>query len=212
MSKVISGDAIAAYERWTLPEVTPHTPDTLPASGQQHYLRADQIEKIQRQAYDEAYAAGLKEGLAAGQAQIKAEAQRLTQLTAKLSHLLGELDGTVEHELAQFVLMIARQVLRREASADASYLDGLIKEALALMPLSCRDIKVMVHPEDAELLRAHVIKQDTAESNWRLIEDVSLARGDCRIVSDKSRIDATLEGRIAELAAHLLKRDDARHG
>lgn len=209
MSKVISADAVTAYERWSLPEVTPKTQDALPASGQQRYLRADQIEKIQKQAYDEAYAHGLKEGIAAGQGQIKSQAQRLSQITVKLSHLLGELDSVVEQELSHFVLMIARQVLRREVSADANYLGRLIKEGLALMPLSCRNIKVMVHPEDAELLRAYVLQQQAGEPNWRLMEDISLARGDCRIISDSSRIDATLERRIGEIVESIFKQGTA---
>src|SRR3569833_3663377 len=89
MSKVISGAAIAAYERWSLPEVASEAQESTSASGQQRYLRADQLEKIQRQAYAEAYAQGYKEGVAAGQSHVKSLAQRLTQLSAKLSHLLG---------------------------------------------------------------------------------------------------------------------------
>src|SRR3569832_1829706 len=89
-SKVISGDAIAADERGSLPEVASDAQESSSASGQQRYLRADHLEKIQRQAYDEAYAQGYKEGVAAGQSQDNSQAQRLTQLSAKLSHLLGE--------------------------------------------------------------------------------------------------------------------------
>lgn len=198
MSKILSGDESTAYQRWAVPEVTQNEQGQLPAAthGQQRYLRADHVEKIQKQAYEEAYAQGLKEGLTAGQAQIKTGVQRLAQLTAKLTDLLGGLDQTVEAELSEYVMMISRLVLRRELRSDSEYLAGLIKEGLALMPLSCRNIKVALHPEDAALLNTHAPHND-GDSTWQIIEDPSLARGDCRIVSDSSRIDATFEKRLA---------------
>lgn len=199
MSKVISGDGITAYQRWSVPEVTQSEQSQLPeAQGQQRYLRADHVEKIQKQAYEEAYAQGLKEGLASGQVQIKTGTQRLAQLTGKLTGLLNGLDQTVEAELSEYVMMISRLVLRRELRADPDYLSGLIKEGLALMPLSCRNIKVALNPEDAALLRTQG-PQNEGDTSWQITEDTSLARGDCRLISDSSRIDATLEKRLAAL-------------
>src|SRR3569832_674351 len=87
--------------------------------------------------------------------------------------------------------MISRAVIGREVSTDTGYLDRVIKEGLALMPLSCRNIKVTVRPEDAELLRAQGIEHDMSDTGWRLVEDGRLARGDCRIVSDSSRNNTT---------------------
>lgn len=204
MSKVISGDAnTAAYQRWTLPEVG-QAQDS-PAAEQRH-LRADHIEKIQKQAYEEAYAQGRKEGLAAGQAQLKAGTQRLAQLTDTLTRLLDGLDKTVEQELSEFVMRISRLVLRRELRTDPAYLAALIAEGLAVMPLSCRNIKVALHPEDAALLRTQGAQGDTDKA-WLIIEDPTLARGDCRIVSDGSRIDATLEQRLAAIEQALFKED-----
>lgn len=201
MSKIISGDA--AYQRWNLPEVAGER-SAVPV--QQQYLRADHLEKIQKQAYDEAYAQGLKDGLAAGQAQIKSSAQRLTQLTGKLADLLGGLDQAVEQELLEYVMLISRLILRRELQSDRDYLANLINEGLSVMPLSCRNVKVALHPEDAEWLKSHAALP-ASDKTWHIVEDRSLARGDCRIVSDSSRVDATLDQRLAAIEQALFKKD-----
>lgn len=211
MSKVLSGDAVAAFERWALPEVSPAGPGQKAAADDQRYLRADQIEKIQKQAYEEAYAHGYQEGVSAGQAQAKAQAQRLAQLLNKLNGVLGETDRAVEQELSAFVLSIARLVLRRELSLGGDYIESLVREALALLPLSCRNVRVLLHPDDAALLRQQALGNGP-ETGWRIVEDPSLARGDCRIVSDSSRIDATLEQRLAAIEQALFAGRDTRRG
>lgn len=198
MSKIISGDTTTVYERWSQPEVSRDARAAQQAERDRSYVRADQIEKIQKQAYEEAYAHGHQEGIAAGQAQVKAQAQRFAQLTAKLTALLGEQDAVVEREMSAFVMMIARLVLQRELSLGADYVARVIKESLAVLPLSCRNIKVSLNPEDAELLRRHAAPP-VSEVDYRIVEDASLARGDCRVISDTSRIDATLEGKLAAI-------------
>src|SRR3569832_549140 len=101
--------------------------------------------------------------------------------------------------------MISRAVIGREVSTDTGYLDRVIKEGLALMPLSCRNIKVTVRPEDAELLRAQGIEHDMSDSGWRLVEDGRLARGDCHNNTNSTHNDATHEHRHTTETESLLK-------
>ena len=55
MSKVISNDDKSAYERWELPVVNDGADS---AMSHNRLLTAGQIEKIQKQAYDEGYQQG----------------------------------------------------------------------------------------------------------------------------------------------------------
>jgi flagellar assembly protein FliH len=43
-----------------------------------------------------------------------------------------------------------------------------------------------------------------AERSWVLVADPGLSRGDCRIITDTSLIDATLEKRLAAITSQLL--------
>lgn len=205
MSKVIPSETLSDYQKWSLPEVSSGKGNNSHDGGQR-FMRADQIEKIQQQAYEEAYARGYKEGLAAGQEKIKTQAQRLTQVIGKLNTPLAELDEAVEKELLAFILTICRFVIRRELSVNPGQIVAVVKEALGVLPVSCRNIRVFLHPEDATLIRK-LMPQEDEERTWKVVEDPSMAKGDCRVISDTSQIDATLEKRIGAIAAGLLGGD-----
>ena len=42
------------------------------------------------------------------------------------------------------------------------------------------------------------------EKSWRLEEDLLLSRGDCRVETESSYIDATVEARLSAIAANML--------
>lgn len=205
MSKLIPSEALSAYKKWSLPEVAPNEGDST-SDGGQRFMRADQIEKIQQQAYEEAYARGHKEGFAAGQDKIKAQVQRFAQLMTKLNQPLLDTDEQVEAELLEFIMTISRFVIRRELSINPGQIVAVVKEALGVLPVSCRNIKVYLHPEDAGLIR-EMLPQSDEERVWKVVDEPSLSKGDCRIMTDTSHIDASIEKRIGAIAAAILGGD-----
>jgi flagellar assembly protein FliH len=64
-------------------------------------------------------------------------------------------------------------------------------------------VRLSLHPEDADLIREVYALADT-EVGWTLIEDPVIMRGGCKVVTDSSQIDATLDSRLASLIAPLL--------
>src|SRR3546814_1498941 len=54
---------------------------------------------------------------------------------------------------------------------------------------SARELRVHVHPDDLALLR----DLGAVESHWQLLADPALARGDCRLESERSRLDKSEE-------------------
>ncbi|MEK7322226.1 MAG: flagellar assembly protein FliH [Pseudomonadota bacterium] len=210
MSKVIPSEALSEYQKWSLPEVS-SVKGNSSGDGPPRFMRANQIEKIQQQAYEEAYARGYKEGLASGQEKLKAQTQRLSQVIAKLTKPLADLDEVVEKELLAFILTICRFVIRREVSINPGEIVAVVKEALVVLPVSCRNIKVFLHPEDATLIRK-LMPQEGEERTWKVVEEPTMVKGDCRVVSDTSQIDATLEKRIGAIAATLLGGDRESDG
>jgi hypothetical protein len=78
MSKVLPGDAPGQFRRWEVPDVAAGEVRDF-HSGNTKYLTAVRLERIQKQAYDEAYARGLKAGLSAGRPQIGGTGENLCQ-------------------------------------------------------------------------------------------------------------------------------------
>ena len=209
MSKVISREATQDFRRWDLPIVEDVSAAVKNAKHDKSpgLMTAEQIERIQKQAYKEAYDAGYKkgqqEGLRSGQRESDYKINLLGEMLDSLAHPFEELDDAVEQQLVSLSLAIARQLVRRELKADPAQVIGVIHEALAALPVGSRDVKVCLHPDDVVLVRG-IMTQTEADRNWSLVNDPGLIRGDCRILTEVSQVEATLEKRLAAVVSQLL--------
>jgi len=197
MSKLVSGEGVAQFKRWQVPDVNSN-----PTGSPHRYVTAVQLEKIQKQAYEEAYARGLREGIAAGQAQVKDTARRFVGLAQALERPLKDGGEALERELLQICLTIARQIVRREIHLDRGQIVAVIREAVAALPVATQAIQIRLHPEDGAMVRT-VMAESQEDVTWKIIDDPALTRGDCRILTEYSQVDATLDSRLAAIAARL---------
>jgi len=162
-------------------------------------VTVQQIERIQKQAYDEGFARGRSDGLAASQGDI----QQFRQVLQAMSDPLRDLDQALEQELILLAKAIARQLLRRELKEEPAHVVGVVREAIAALPAAARNVAVHLNPEDGKLVR-DVLGAEEGERPWRIVDDPVINRGDCNIITENSRIDATLERRLtAVLTASL---------
>lgn len=204
-SKLITKETLTAYERWELPNVGSETArvtaEELDASALREMLSAEKLEEIRNQAHTEGFEQGRNEGLKAGQKEIAAQVQCLHQVLNTLSEPLHDVNARVEQELVQLALAVARQVVRRELRSDPAQVVALAREAIHVLPSHAERVQVFLHPDDAALMREHAAATDNA---WRIVDDPSLTRGGCRVVSENSQVDATLEARLAAVVERLM--------
>jgi flagellar assembly protein FliH len=180
-------------------------------------LTAEQLEQLQKEAYDEGFALGKKEGfsyghkesLTQGQMKIDGLIGQVESLMSTLDTPLKQLDEQVERELVELVISMVRQLVRREIRMEPSHIIGIVRESLSILPVSSRNIRVHLHPEDAQLVRT-IYDMSDKEQGWKIIEDPVLARGGCRVITETSQIDATLESRLAAMITRIMggERDD----
>lgn len=199
MSKVVSPDQTNDYQRWELPDV-----DDPSATHYSRLLTAGQIEKIQKQAYDEGFNQGRQEGYSAGQTLVNQHASRLKTILDLLSAPLAELDEVVIQQMLDLVTTIARQVIRRELRADPGQVIGVVRECIKALPIATRKVFIYLHPEDADLVRNAFSIDENMEEGWKIIEDPVLTRGGCRVEAEHSKIDASVEQQLNRVIANLL--------
>ncbi|TQV65375.1 MAG: flagellar assembly protein FliH [Halothiobacillaceae bacterium] len=168
---------------------------------------ADEIEAIQRAAWDEGYRAGHAEGVAAGQGEVEALAARWRELVDSLAQPLDSAEGDLETALLELTLALTRQLVRRELKTQPDEIIPVVREALNALPSAAREVVVRLHPDDAALVGSTL---HSPGSSWRIEEDGAVARGGCVVVSSTSRVDATLDRRIAQLMSNVL--GDHREG
>jgi flagellar assembly protein FliH len=188
MADLLQKEDITEFERWETPAVAGDAP-----AGQLRTVA--QLEALEQQAYDEGFARGREEGLKAGADEAVRRVERLDGLLLQLNAPLDELDAIVERELCELTFAIARQVVRREIKTGPGEVIGAVREALAVLPVSFRNVRLHLHPDDAALVREALTPAD-GEAGWRIVEDPMLTRGGCRVVSDTSRIYARIEKRL----------------
>ncbi len=200
MSRVISRDDIEQLKQWVN---SAGQSDEAALTQATPLLTAKQIEEIQEEARKEGYKVGHAEGMAGGQNEIKQQVNRLEKIFKTLQQPLEELDEEVEFELATLAMAIAKQIIRRELKTEPEHVMGAIREAVGCLPLSSRNIQVLLHPEDAQLVREH-LAVNASEETWKIVDTPTVSRGGCRIVTETSTVDATLERRLAAIAAQVL--------
>ena len=198
-SKIIDSNNPAGFERWELPRVSGPVVSSK--------VTAEELESIQKQAYNEGFALGQKEGLQHKKQEVEEGASSLRSIIELLTAPLKELDDDIVNQLARLSMTVSKQVVRRELQTDEGEIVGIVREAMNALPASTRKITLYIHPDDAELIRNAFSLGDENESEelrWKLIEDPMISRGGCKISSENSRIDATVEGRLNRIINILL--------
>ncbi len=163
----------------------------------------EQQEKIRQQSYEKSYAKGYMEGLAQGQSEIQHQVKNLSALMASLAMPLPDLDNKVVDELVQLSMAVVRQMVRRELKISPGEIVAVVREALNLLPVAAAEITLELHPEDAKIIRENLLHPD-ASSSWKIVEDTLLTQGGCRVLTNTSRIDATVEKRMNAVIAEVM--------
>lgn len=169
-----------------------------------------ELEDLERRTYEEAFEKGRTEGLAAAEQEMRPHLQGLQSRIERLDKILGslaqpfqELDAEVENQLLHLSLTVARHLVRRELRIEPAQVIAVIRETVALLPASARDVRVHLHPEDAAVVREK-LAVPTGERAWTIAEDPVMGRGGCRVTTETAQIDARLETRIGSVISALL--------
>lgn len=167
---------------------------------------ARQLEAMHKQAFAEGYAAGEAAGFADGEARAAdVTAQRLRALDGMVRELqapLAELDRDLVESVGELALLIARHLVRRELKAEPGEVVGVVRETIRHLPVASRGTRLRLNPDDVELVR-DALALGNEDLGWRLEADPLIARGGCIVETETSRIDASVETRLAAIASKM---------
>jgi flagellar assembly protein FliH len=162
---------------------------------------------LRQAARDEGFRVGHEAGFAAGraegQAQFEDRNRRLTALLATVADPLQQIDETIVRTLGELVILVARQLVRREIRTAPGEVVAVVRQALAALPAGGQQPRIRLHPDDLELVRQALGLQDDHRT-WRLQPDPLLSRGGCVVETDTSLVDATVETRVSAIAYQML--------
>lgn len=208
-SRLISSESVTDYKAWAPPVVrNPKLQEQedqrlLRERQQQEKVTAATLEELQKQAYKEGFDKGHADGLQAARDEVTTAVNQLTTLMNSLSTPFEKLDDRVVEELGKLAALIARQIVRRELKTETGQVVSLIREAVSNLPVASRNIRVMLNPEDASIVR-QALSMSEHEQRWELVEDPVITRGGCKVVTESARIDVTVESQLNAVIASVL--------
>jgi flagellar assembly protein FliH len=217
VSELIRAKDVGGFDVWSLPSFDPYqepepepepvieepvdTIEEVPLEEVQP-LTLEELESIRQEAYNEGFATGEKEGFHSTQLKVRQEAEvalkgkleSLERLMAQFFDPIAEQDKQIEQSVIHLVEHIARKVIQRELTTDSRQIGNVLRDALKLLPMGASNVRIFINPQDFERVKA---MRERHEENWRIVEDDTLQAGGCRIETEHSRIDASIETRLA---------------
>lgn len=207
--RIITAKEANEYVEWQVPQVEGKISSEFDDGARPP--TANQMQALHKDAYDEGFNMGRKEGRSQGykegREQAESESQelfdRLSGILNSLADPISQLDDEIENSVAELTLSIARQLVRREIKTEPGEIVAVVREAVRALPLSARKPTIYLHPEDIQLVR-NALSVGEDEKSYRFEEDLLLTRGDCRVETESSNIDASIEARLSAIAINML--------
>lgn len=178
------------------------------AEGHAEGLKSGHAEG-REQGYQEGRETGLTEGRTAGHDEALAETREEVEAKlGRLEQLLGELlvpiqrhEDELETALFNLMTVVARAVVYRELAIDSSHLQAVVQRAMAALPSTQENVRLLVNPADVEWVR-EVAGQFEAETS--ISEDPSILPGGCKLETRHSLVDFTVEKRFQKAVQSML--------
>lgn len=155
---------------------------------------AEQIEAIYQQAKNEGYQAGYLEGEQKAACEQTTVIHQFQVLTTQFEEALQLIDQTIAQDLLELAVELARKIVSQSLELKPELIIPIIQEAIRYLPSTTQPIHIILHPEDAALVRLQLEGQ-LSHSKWKIYESTQLERGGCKIEAGGCEIDATLATR-----------------
>ncbi|MFY0730993.1 flagellar assembly protein FliH [Pseudomonas sp. NFX15] len=216
LTDLIRAKDVSGFDTWALPSFDPPKPEPEPEPEPEppemeevpleevQPLTLEELESIRQEAYNEGFAVGEKEGFHSTTLRVRQEAEvaltaKIAALESLMAHLfepIAEQDTQIEKSLVDLIQHITKQVIQRELAIDSTQIEHVMRDALKLLPLGVGNVRLYINPQDFEQVKA---LRERHEETWRIVEDEALLPGGCRVETEHSRIDATVETRVARV-------------
>jgi flagellar biosynthesis/type III secretory pathway protein FliH len=163
------------------------------------------VGEIRDAAYQEGLELGRKEGFASAEKEyseaVRPVQEQFVNLLREFDSIKQEVHAANEGFLIQLVYQISRQVLLKELGTDRDYVKRLI--AHVVQKLGAKDhIRVKISKRDSENIEQikDFLKVEIPDlRNIQIEGSDELALGGCKVETDLSRINATIENQLGSI-------------
>ncbi|MCB1693097.1 MAG: hypothetical protein KDI19_10045 [Pseudomonadales bacterium] len=187
-------DASAAYRLWQAPEL-------LDVMGTADHEKEDKaaMETAFQEAYQKGFEAGRADGLSRAERETGDSVASIARLLDAMRAMQTDIDNDTVAELAQLAALVARQVIQTELVLNPDLITSVVRHVIDQLPPGYRRLRITLNPEDLRTMERFLERDEDSDARWILAEDEGLQRGDCRISTDDSLIDAGLRSHVESI-------------
>ncbi|MBI3793508.1 MAG: hypothetical protein HY280_02115 [Nitrospinae bacterium] len=160
---------------------------------------------IERAAFEKGHALGREQGRAESAAEITYLVSALNEGATKLTGARDEYYANAEKEMVDLVVLIASEIIAREIKQDKNIITDVIRKSVAELH-SKQNVLIRLNSADmanAVSIREDLLKEMETLENVDFTSDNSVTPGGCFIKTGIGMIDATVEGRLADMHRNL---------
>jgi flagellar assembly protein FliH len=218
MSDVIPKEKQSAYQRWEMTSFD----EEKPAAKQARIAAANaaaatqtaniaamarQIDEARAQAHAEGYAAGLEEGRAAGRKEAGQEKNLLKQIAEAFGTEVAQANELIAADMLDLSLDLSKAMLKTALNVRPELIVPIVREAIHYLPTLQQPALLHLHPDDAALIAIY-LGDELSTAGWRVVDDLHMERGGCRVETASNQVDATTPTRWQRIAAALGKESE----
>jgi flagellar assembly protein FliH len=185
---VVPKEQMTAYQRWELSSFDQ------PVTAKSSLTSAEELQRIQKQAHDEGYAnghaagytCGHDAGYATGLQQAQSEVAHIHLLMQNLQDGLNQMDGEIAQSMLDLSLAVANKMVCETLRVKPDVLLEIIRDAISTLPQFNQNAHLILHPDDAELVRKHM-NDELTHAGWKIFTDAKIQRGGCLVIALSTR-------------------------
>ena len=170
---------------------------------------SDDEEKRNNSAYNEARSEGYTAGIEAARKETDTNRELINAYLKALAQPFDDQNSQIAESIAFLAGKIAKNLVEMELCINQESLITMVQSAVKALGSSANEIKIHLHPQSADFIRAQ-IQDDEEKTSWQIVDEPTMGVGDCKVSCDNSTVDSALDDRINLIIAQFL--EDAREG
>jgi flagellar assembly protein FliH len=194
-NRIIPKESLSQLRRAELGDLAGPNPRTRPVQARSEAPAAPDPSLLAL-AREEGHREGLEQGRREAEALLDAERAALGELSNGLALLMNDFEQSLATDVLSLSLELAKLIVRHSVKVKPDLVLSVLREAVSSLPGVDQQTTIHLHPSDASLLRNLAENDKTfRELPWKIVEDMHVERGGCRLDTATTEVDATLETR-----------------
>jgi len=195
-TKVLHAESLTDVKAWDMPSVDGAEVVSLRSVNRTQ----SQYEKSRQDAVNQGY----QEGIAQAQSEMQNKLAAFDPLFTLLAKPMSIIDEDIEQQLLQLVVTMTQQCIAKELTLQPELILTVIKACIKELPVTNTQYQLVLNSEDLELLKS-ALEQSKVQCDIQ--SDPSILRGEFKIESENTTIDATIAAKLAQVCEKQLDMD-----